>query len=104
MSDVLNHRTRVRTGSRPPSVAPHCFSPALFAAQAVERKRRPWTCAMQVRVRRISNPASLNRQPCLSHYEFARTAGCLKLLFEKMSGAIATIGPISSPCFILGEN
>ena len=57
---------------------------------------------MQVRVRRISNPASLNRQPCLSHYEFACTPGCLKLLFEKMSGAIATIGPISSPCFILG--
>ena len=43
MSDVLNHRTRVRTGSRtiPPSVVPHYFSPALFAAQAVERSAAP---------------------------------------------------------------
>jgi hypothetical protein len=44
MSDVLNHRIRVRTGSRtspPPSVVPHCFSPALFAAQAVERSAAP---------------------------------------------------------------
>jgi hypothetical protein len=47
-------------------------------------------------------PGFAERQPCLSHYEFACTPGCLKLLFEKMSGAIATIGPISSPCFILG--
>ena len=102
MSDVLNHRTRVRTGSRTSPqygfTVLHAHSPLLRPSSEAPPSVLRFGGARQPYLE--SGFAETANLPV--HYEFACTQGCLKRLIEKIGGRLTRSA--FPPRFILGQN